>query len=186
MDSSTKVTENDILRERAEGKLSADAAFGKIYTLYASTIRAWVRFKTAETDADELLRDVWVVFFNRWQSWHLEDAESDQRPVLSFLFRTLRVLLDAHQRRKKMRTVQQPAKTESANPPDGSEASHPVEVGPTLLQAKEKCGPEEMDVLLAKLAGIPVIEIARCLEITKGVVEERSRQGLARVQEGKT
>ena len=48
--------------------------------------------------------------------------------------------------------------------------------------ARELCAPEEMEVLLAKLAGVPGREIARTLDVTEAVVDHRFRNAVGRLQ----
>ena len=44
--------------------------------------------------------------------------------------------------------------------------------------------PDELDVLLPKLAGVPAREIAQTLGITEPVVDHRFRNALARIRKG--
>ncbi len=176
--------EQPILRARARGIVSADAAFEQLYALYAPSVLGWLLMRTEPADAEDLLQDVWMIFHRRWQGWQFtpEMEAPEARPVLSFLFRTSHFVLQGHRRRQQFRR-HDPLDTEA---PDGMAGAHRVlkqiEYGQCLALARKHCPPEELDVLLAKLAGVPAREIAATLGITEPVVDHRFRNAVARIQ----
>lgn len=177
--------EQPILRARAQGQLSAPAAFEHLYSLYAPTVLGWLVLRVGRSDADDLLQDVWMIFFRRWQRWQfLPEMEAPEaRPVLSFLFRTCHLVVQGHRRRSQLRAHESLDGVEVANGSHGPQAllKH-LEVGRCLELARRLCPPVELDVLLAKLAGVPAREIARTLDLTEPAVDHRYRNALARLQ----
>ncbi|MFQ5695615.1 MAG: RNA polymerase sigma factor [Terriglobia bacterium] len=176
--------EPPILRARAQGRLSAHAAFEQLYALYAPTVLGWLALRVKPADADDLFQDVWTVFYGRWRSWQFlpEMQAPGARPVLSFLYRTCHFTLRGHRRRAAR--VSDPL--EAAEVPDGLRGPErllqQLQIGQCLQLARGVCPPEELDVLLAKLAGVPAREIARTLEITEPAVDHRFRNAVARLQ----
>jgi len=173
-----------ILRARAQGKLSGDEAFGQLYELYAPKVLGWLGMRVNPADADDLFQDVWTVFYGRWSRWQFtpEMQAPEARPVLSFLFRTCHFVLQGH-RRRMLRPNQSLADIEVADGVHGAEqVQRKAELGRCLERACKVCRPEELDVLLAKLAGVPARETARTLQITEAVVDHRFRKALARLQ----
>ena len=181
----TASPEPSILRARTRGEVSADAAFEQLYALYAPVVLGWLMMRVRAAEADDLFQDVWIVFYNRWRRWQcLPEMEAPEaRPVLSFLFRTCHYVLQGHRRR----AARVHESLESVEVPDGSAGARhmdqQVEFGRCLELARKLCSPEEVDVLLAKLAGVPAREIARTLNITEPVVDHRFRDAIARLQE---
>jgi len=173
-----------ILRARAQGKLSADEAFEQFYELYAPRVLGWLVMRVNPADADDLFQDVWTVFYSRWSRWQFtpEMEAPEARPVLSFLFQTCHFVLQAH-RRRMTRSGESLADVEVADCAHGAEQLHrEVEFGRCLEHARKVCPPEELDVLLAKLAGVPAREIAHTLQITEPAVDHRFRNAVARLQ----
>ena len=187
----TPSPEPAILRARVEGSLSANAAFEQLYALYASPVMAWLRLRVEGSDADDLFQDVWRIFYGRWGGWQ-HSAEMDApgaRPVLSFLYRTCHFVLQGHRR------MARPAEPlDAADPPDGvrgpvyGERSEPeqmsreIELGPCLALARKICPAEELEVLMAKLAGVPAREIAQTFGISEPAVDHRFRDAVARLR----
>ena len=180
----TATPEAQILWARAEGRLSADASFEQFYAMYAPLVQAWFRVRVGDA-ADDLFQDVWTIFFNRWQRWEMlpEMMHPEAKPVLSFLFRTAHFVLIGHRRQGAGR---QQASLEEIELPDGQRGpermQRQLELGRTLALARKLCPPEEMDVLLAKLAGVPAREIARTLQVSEPVVDHRFRNAIARLR----
>lgn len=177
--------EQPILRARARGQVSAEVAFEQLYSLYAPAVLGWLMLRVDAGDADDLLQDVWMVFYRRWQRWQftLEMDAPQARPVLSFLFRTSHFVLKGHRRRQEFR-VHEPldgveAADESAGP---RQLLRRVELGRCLDLARQLCPPVEQEVLMGKLAGVPAREIARTLGITEPAVDHRFRNAIARVR----
>jgi RNA polymerase sigma factor (sigma-70 family) len=177
--------EQPILRARARGQVSAEAAFEELYVLYAPSILGWLVLRVEATEAEDLLQDVWMIFYRRWQRWQFspEMEAPEARPVLSFLFRTCQFVLRGHRRRLQSRSHEP---LEGATAPDGMRGAQQVlqqvELGRCLELARRVCPEPELDVLLAKLAGVPAREIARTLEITEPAVDHRFRNAIARLQ----
>ncbi len=177
--------ERTVLRRRASGEVSAEASFEELYRLHSGSVRAWLRSRVSVSTAEDLMQDVWLVFHHRWQRWEFPpemDVEA-ARPVLSFLFRTCHFVLRGHQRRCSLRGE---IPTDLLEAADGSRGAQRVEreaeAGHALRLAQRLCTPEERDVLLAKLAGVPAREIAQTLGLSEAVVDHRFRDALARLK----
>ena len=176
--------EQPILRDRARGVVSCDQAFEQLYALYAPVVLGWLSLRVEATEVDDLFQDVWTVFYGRWRRWQflLEMMAPEARPVLSFLFRTCHFVLQGHRRRAAH--VQEPL--EAVEVPDGARGPDRLlqcaEFGRCLALARKICSHEELDVLMAKLAGVPAREIARTLSMTEAVVDHQFRNAVARLQ----
>ena len=173
-----------ILRGREGGELSCDMAFDRFYQLYAPLVRGWVVISVRSADADDIVQDVWAIFYQRWRSWRFlpEMYAAEARPVLSFLYRTSRFLLEGH-RRRAMRAHEPLGDLEVADDPDQADRMlRSVEFGQCLNVARKVCPQEEMDVLLARLSGIAGREVAEALSITEAVVDHRFRKAISRLQ----
>ena len=170
-----------ILRARARGEVSADRSFERLYALYAPAVRAFVALRVRGPEAEDLVQDVWTIFYQRWRRWeHRPEMEAvDAKPVLSFLYRTCQFAVIGHRRRAR------PAAEldETAAPRGGpDDLLRETEAGRCLELARRLLPDAELDVLLAKLAGVPAREIARTLGVTESVVDHRFRGGLARLR----
>lgn len=84
----------------AEGQLTHEDAFVSLYRAYGQITRAWFAQRAPAADVDDLLQDVWSIFWGRWREWVPSEATatSDPRPVLTFLSRTCHLTLMAHRR----------------------------------------------------------------------------------------
>lgn len=176
--------EQEILRSRARGEVSADAAFERLYALHHPAVRAFLRLRARAAEAEDLVQDVWMIFHHRWRRWEFrpEMEAAEARPVLSFLYRTCQFVLQGHWRRA-ARAEEPIADRDAADARQGAERLlRDVEVGRCLGLAREVCTPGELEVLLAKLAGVPAREIARGLGITEAVVDHRFRGSLERLR----
>lgn len=177
--------EQPILRERARGEVSADAAFEQLYELYASLVRAWLAARVEAATADDLSQDVWTVFYSRWQRWQFT-AEMEAplaRPVLSFLYRTSHFVLRGYHKRQVFRAHSELTEAEENRAAQGPEhLTRRLQFGQCLQTAHAVCPPPELDVLLAKLSGLSLEEIARSLSITVATVDHRFRSAIARLQ----
>jgi len=177
--------ERSILRRRAGGAVSAEESFEELYRLHSGSVRAWLRSRVSISTADDLMQDVWLVFHHRWQRWEFPPAmEADTaRPVLSFLFRTCHFVLRGYQRRRELRGEIPSDVLEAADGSKGAErVERGAEAGRALRLAQRLCTPEERDVLLAKLAGMPAREIADTLGLTQSTVDHRFRAAVARLK----
>ncbi len=170
-----------ILRARVRGEVSADQAFERIHALYASAVRAFVGLRVRGPEADDVVQDVWTIFYQRFRRWEHRpemDAE-DAKPVLSFLYRTCRFAVIGH-RRKALSAAKL---DEATGPRTAADAPwREAEAGRCLELARRLLSHEELDVLLAKLAGVPAREIARATGVTESVVDHRFRRGLGRLR----
>lgn len=178
--------EHEVLRARARGDVSADVSFERLYAAYAGDVRAWFRMRLSTSEADDLFQDVWVIFHHRWRRWEFrpEMEAPGARPVLSFLYRTAHFVLQGHRRRQRARAE---APLEGVEPKGDSgvpELHRELEAGRCLDLARRVCPPEELDVLLPKLAGVAAREIGRTLGVTESVVDHRFRNALTRIKEG--
>ena len=92
--------ESTVFAALAEGRLTHEDAFVTLYRAYGQLTRAWFAQRVPAADVDDLLQDVWSIFWRRWREWVPSEgtATSDRRPVLSFLSRTCHLTLIAHRR----------------------------------------------------------------------------------------
>jgi RNA polymerase sigma factor (sigma-70 family) len=174
--------EHEVLRARTRGEVSADAAFERLHALYAPSVRAWLLLRVRGTEAEDLVQDVWTIFYHRWRRWEQRPGmdEPEARPVLSFLYRTCHFALKGHRRKARLEDAME---TDVADGQAGAERLLlRVEAGRCLELARRVLRPEELDVLLAKLAGVPAREIAETLGVTESVVDHRFRNALGRVR----
>ncbi len=174
--------EHEVLRARTRGEVSADAAFERLHALYAPSVRAWLLLRVRGTEAEDLVQDVWTIFHHRWRRWEQRPGmdEPEARPVLSFLYRTCHFALKGHRRKARLEDAME---TDVADGQAGAERLLlGVEAGRCLELARRVLRPEELDVLLAKLAGVPAREIAETLGVTESVVDHRFRNALGRVR----
>jgi RNA polymerase sigma factor (sigma-70 family) len=177
--------EQPILRARARGQVSAETAFEQLYALYAPAVLGWLVLRADPADADDLLQDVWMIFYRRWQRWQFSPQMEapEARPVLSFLFRSCHFVLRGHRRRLQTRSHQSLDAMEAADGFQGAkQLLWQVEFGRCLELARRLCPAEELEVLLAKLAGVPAREIARTLDTTEPAVDHRFRNAVARLK----
>lgn len=184
--SSTEVisAEQLILRACLRGELSPDIAFNELYMLYAPVVKGWLIVSVKAAEADDLFQDIWVVFYRRWQQWQFlpEMGLPEAKPVASFLYKTFRFVLEGHRRR----VSSNPESIEEMDVPDNYDSSNrllqQLDVGVCMDVARRVCSPEEMDVLLAKLAGISARDIAKTLSISESVVDHRFRKAISRLR----
>jgi DNA-directed RNA polymerase specialized sigma24 family protein len=130
-----------------------------------------------------VLQDTWVVFYNRWRAWSFEETpgEPTGRPILSFLYRTMQFVLRGY--RRKHRRDEPIENTEISNGHSHStKMQTSVELGQLLEIARKACPPEELEVLMGKLAGLQGAEIATALGTTAAIVDHRFRNAIARLQ----
>lgn len=174
--------EQEILRARARGEVSADASFEDLYRLYGPSVRAWLRFRAPGPVADDLTQDVFLIFHGRWGRWEFrpEMESATARPVLSFLFRTSHFVLRAH--RRKAGREESAEGMEAVDEAGAERLMRDTDAGRALDLARQVCPADELDVLLPKLAGVPAREIAVTLRISEAVVDHRFRNALARVR----
>jgi DNA-directed RNA polymerase specialized sigma24 family protein len=108
---------------------------------------------------------------------------TEARPVLSFLFRTCQFVARGHQRLARSRKSDSLEDVEEkALSGDPDSLLRGVEAAKALSLARRVCPEEELDVLLAKLAGMSAREVAKALSITEAVVDHRYRDALARLR----
>ena len=100
--------ENRVLRGRALGEVSADAAFETLYREYGRTVSAWLAVRVNSAAVDDLAQDVWLIFYSRFRRWEFgaEMKSPEARPVLSFLFRTCQFVARGHKRLAASRVVE--------------------------------------------------------------------------------
>jgi len=172
-----------VLEAFAEGRLTRDEAFADLYRAYGRTTRAWIATRAPSSEVDDLLQEVWSIFWRRWREW-VEPAgvaASDPRPVLSFLFRTCHLTLMAHRRLAAVHAAQS---IEEAPEPavDGQQAVHNVQLGECLVAAQACCDDIELAILSAKLSGVSGRDTARVLGLSEPTVDHRYRAALARIR----
>jgi RNA polymerase sigma factor (sigma-70 family) len=177
--------ENRVLRARARGELSADAAFETLFREYRRIVASWLAVRVESGSIDDLAQDVWLIFYGRFRRWEFgaEMESTEARPVLSFLFRTCQFVARGHQRLARSRKSDSLEDVEEkALSGDPDRLLRGVEAAKALSLARRVCPEEELDVLLAKLAGMSAREVAKALSITEAVVDHRYRDALARLR----
>jgi RNA polymerase sigma factor (sigma-70 family) len=176
--------EQEILAARRTGEISADDAFERLYRLYAPTVRGWCAFSIDSGVREDLCQDVWTIFFRRWRQWRdfPEMSAPEARPILSFLYRTWIFVVRGHRRRQKPKAPIDAAEHEDHALSPAKMESH-IEFGRCLQVMKAHCSTEEQEVLLARLSGVPIREVARTLDITESLVDHRYRNAIARLQQ---
>lgn len=177
--------ENRVLRARAQGEVSADAAFETFYQAYGRTVSGWLAVRVDSAVVDDLAQDVWLIFYSRFRRWEfgVELESPEARPVLSFLFRTCQFVARGHKRLASSRVVD-PLETPDEVPidPDRASVLRKLEATRALAIAQSVCRENELDVLLAKLAGMSAREIAATLSISESVVDHRYRNAIAKLR----
>ena len=171
--------EHGIVSARMRGALSVDASFERLYRMYAPVVIGWLAVRVEPYAVDDLLQDVWTVFYGRWRGWQ-QPAELDTpeaRPVLSFLFRTVHLATKAHRRARRIHEhIDEHDLTDERTMPqrliDG------LTLDSCLEFAKTHCSEDDVAILTGKLAGISAREIARTLEISESAVDHRYRNTL--------
>src|SRR5262249_54541664 len=170
-----------LLRARARGEVSADQAFERWHALYAPAVRAFVTLRVRGPEAEDIVQDVWTIFYERWRRWeHRPEMEAaEARPVLSFLYRTCHFAVMGHRRPSALAEPE----PEVADGSSGEErVLRDVDAGRCLELARRVLPAAELEVLLAKLAGVPAREIARTLGLSESAVDHRFRGGLIRLR----
>jgi DNA-directed RNA polymerase specialized sigma24 family protein len=177
--------ENRLLRAHSRGEVSADDAFEALYREYGRIVSAWLSVRVDGSAVDDLAQDVWLIFYGRFRRWRFgtEMESSEARPVLSFLFRTCQLVARGHRRLAATRKNQSLEETSAvAVQTSGADPVRDLEGSRSLDLARRVCTEEELDVLLAKLAGMTGKEIASTLSLTQAVVDHRYRGALARLR----
>ncbi len=177
--------ENRVLRARAQGEVSADAAFETLYREYGRTVSAWLAVRVDSAVVDDLAQDVWLIFYSRFRRWEFgtEMESTEARPVLSFLFRTCQFVAQGHKRLASSRVVEPLETPESVPVANGRDSMlRRLEATRALAIAKSVCPENEVDVLLAKLAGMSAREIASTLAVSEAVVDHRYRNAIAKLR----
>lgn len=177
--------ENRVLRARARGEMSADAAFEALFQEYRRIVASWLALRVDMASVDDLAQDVWLIFYNRFRRWEFgtEMESTEARPALSFLFRTCRLVVKGHLRLARSRRSDPLEEGENQAAASGPETLlRGLEAAKALSLARRICPEEELDVLLAKLAGLSAREVAKTLSITEAVVDHRYRDALSRLR----
>jgi DNA-directed RNA polymerase specialized sigma24 family protein len=168
--------EHGIVSARMCGAMSIDSSFERLYRMYAPVVIGWLALRVEPHAVDDLLQDVWTVFYGRWRSWQ-QPAELDTpeaRPVLSFLFRTVHLATKAHRRARRVHEqIEDHDLTDDRTMPE--RLIEGLTLASCLDFAKTHCGEEDVAILTGKLAGISAKEIARTLEISESAVDHRYR-----------
>ncbi|HLE72101.1 MAG TPA: hypothetical protein VJH87_20655, partial [Vicinamibacteria bacterium] len=61
--------ENRVLRARARGEMSADAAFEALFQEYRRIVASWLAVRVDGGSVDDLAQDVWLIFYGRFRRW---------------------------------------------------------------------------------------------------------------------
>jgi DNA-directed RNA polymerase specialized sigma24 family protein len=168
--------EHGIVSARMRGSISIDGSFERLYGMYAPVVIGWLSLRVEPHAVDDLLQDVWTVFYGRWRSWQqpTELDTPEARPVLSFLFRTVHLATKAHRRARRVHEqIEEHCLTDGGTMPERLIDS--LMLARCLAFAKVHCGEEDVAILTGKLAGISAREIARTLEISESAVDHRYR-----------
>ena len=177
--------ENRVLRARARGEMSADAAFEALFQEYRRIVASWLAMRVDGGSVDDLAQDVWLIFYGRFRRWEFgtEMESTEARPVLSFLFSTCQFVARSHQRLARSRRTDPLEEVEDKVAASGPDTLlRDLEATQALSLARRICPEEELDVLLAKLAGMSAREVATTLSVTEAVVDHRYRDALARLR----
>jgi len=177
--------ENRVLRARARGDVSADAAFETLYREYGRTVAAWLAVRVDSAVVDDLAQDVWLIFYSRFRRWEFgtEMESPEARPVLSFLFRTCQFVARGHKRLASSRVVEPLETPESVPVANGRDSMlRRLEATRALAIARSVCRSNEVDVLLAKLSGMSAREISVTLSVSEAVVDHRYRNAIAKLR----
>ena len=177
--------ENRVLRARSRGEMSADAAFEALFQEYRRIVASWLAVRVDSGSVDDLAQDVWLIFYSRFRRWEFgtEMESAEARPVLSFLFRTCQFVARGHLRLARSRRSDPLEEVEEKIAASGPDTLlRDLEAAKALSLARRICPEEEIDVLLAKLAGMSAREVARTLSITEAVVDHRYRDALSRLR----
>ena len=171
--------EHGIVSARMCGAMSVDASFERLYRMYAPVVIGWLAIRVEPHAVDDLVQDVWTVFYGRWRTWQ-QPAELDTpeaRPVLSFLFRTVHLATKAHRRAWRVHEpIEKHHLTDGGTMPQ--RLVETLTLGQCLEFAKTHCGEVDVAILTGKLAGISARDIARTLEISESAVDHRYRNTL--------
>jgi DNA-directed RNA polymerase specialized sigma24 family protein len=176
--------ENRLLRARARGEISTDAAFEKLFLEYGRLVASWLAVRADPSVVEDLAQDVWLIFYGRFRRWEfgVEMESSEARPVLSFLFRTCQFVARGHRRLAENRKKDPLDDDDPRTSYSGQAVLRDVEASRALSIARRVCPEEELDVLLAKLAGLSAREIGKTLSMTEAVVDHRYRDAVARLR----
>jgi DNA-directed RNA polymerase specialized sigma24 family protein len=174
--------ENRVLRARARGEMPFDAAFELLFQEYRRIVASWLAVRVEFGVVDDLAQDVWLIFYNRFRRWEYgtEMESEDARPVLSFLFRTCQFVARGHARLA--RTRRSAPLEEAEGKRSNEDLLRELEAAEALSLARRICPEAELDVLLAKLAGMSAKEIAKTLSITEAMVDHRYRDAVSRLR----
>jgi len=156
--------ENRVLRARSRGEMSADAAFEALFQEYRRIVASWLAVRVDSGSVDDLAQDVWLIFYGRFRRWEFgtEMESAEARPVLSFLFRTCQFVARGHLRLARSRRSDPLEEVEERVAASGPDTLlRDLEAAKALSLARRICPEEEIDVLLAKLAGMSAREVAR-------------------------
>jgi DNA-directed RNA polymerase specialized sigma24 family protein len=176
--------EHGIVSARMCGTMSVDASFERLYRMYAPVVIGWLAIRVEPHAVDDLLQDVWTVFYGRWRAWQ-QPAELDTpeaRPVLSFLFRTVHLATKAHHRAWRVHEpIEEHHLTDERTTPQ--RLVETLTLGQCLEFAKTHCSEVDVAILTGKLAGISARDIARTLEISESAVDHRYRNTLGHLRQ---
>ncbi len=178
--------EQAVLRARQAGELSVEDSFRALFDLHARAVMGWLLVRVPRDHAEDLFQEIWAAFFVRWRTWEFRESVSapEARPVLSFLFRTAAFVRGGQYRRKRQREMREeeasPAIPDASSTPAALDAC--VQLGRCLDLAAEVCSPEELDALLAKLAGLSGEEMSVSLGVTAAIADHRYRSAVARLR----
>jgi len=171
--------EHVIVSARMCGAMSVDTSFERLYRMYAPVVIGWLAIRVEPHAVDDLLQEVWTVFYERWRAWQ-QPAELDTpeaRPVLSFLFRTVHLATKAHRRAWRVHEpIEKHHLTDKGTMPQ--RLVETLTLGQCLEFAKTHCSEVDVAILTGKLAGISARDIARTLEISESAVDHRYRNTL--------
>lgn len=176
--------ESPVLQAFADGRLTQEEAFAGLYGEYGRTTRGWLAARAPAADIDDLVQDVWSIFWRRWRDWTSPAGMSpaDPRPLLSFLFRTCHLTLMAHRR---LAAVHATKPIDIAPDPalDGQRSLlRHVQLGECFDAARSCCDDIDLAVLTGKVSGLSGREIARTVGLSEPAVDHRYREALARIR----
>jgi RNA polymerase sigma-70 factor (ECF subfamily) len=154
-----------------------DAAASLVHRLSPRLYRYLAIPHTQAADVDDLLQDCWMRIHRSRHTYRAED------PLLPWVFAIARhTKLDAYRRRRFRLTKEQLVST-LPEPPSLAGTS-PETKYPEVLTLLEKLPESQREVLLMlKVSGMTVEEVARATSSTAGAIKQRAHRAYVRLRE---
>lgn len=171
MNTDTSQSEDSLMRRAADGDGSA---LERLYALTASALYSYLcRLANSRTDADDLLQ---TTFLNAWRSKHSFRGDGAR----AWLFTIARNAFLTHVGKKRDLSEMAPHVAQPATPGEqfaATDLSRRVEAAMTRLPHDTREA-----VILSRLSGLSVHDIAALLETSEGNVRVRIHRGLTQLK----